>query len=800
MISLLLLALVGVSGETISTFAFPSNQQARKNWNAAEGTPPVKVSDTTEGKALHIDAPLASKPQLRRVVIDRDVKLSLAAPTSFTLDVNLSHPEWIEHVTLYFHSVDGWFSAGNRVPGKGWQTLRFAKSAFGTEEMPGGWHDIDRIRIACWRSSSADAKSGDAVILLRNLTANWNNTAILVPDSAEDQWIATYQAADTMQKMLGELGVGVDRLTESSLTQGSLGRRGLVLLPFNRPNEDVCRRLVALIRGGGKLFLGYDVPAELQDAIGFRGGQYYKPSGDQASLASIRFDADQVPGLPRSVEQASWNITTFQPAGHGARVIGWWHDASGNPTGKPAVLLSDRAAYLSHIVLPDDWDAKKRALAAVLGKLEPKLWHEIVAERIQRAEQIGHCRSGKELAEALGRRIDDSGREQLRVANTALAQARELLSDGKGFEASQAADRCRVLRANAYLKHQPSPPGEARAFWEHSGAGAYPGDWDRTCRELAQAGFNMVIPNMLWAGAAHYRSDVLPRSKTFEQYGDQIDQCLAAARKHGLEVHVWKVFHNPGHHAPKEFVDRMRRSGRTQVDRRGEVADWLNPVHPENIELEVASMLEVVRNYDVDGIHFDYIRYPSSEFDYSDLSRRRFESDTGLTVTNWPGDCHSGQLRDQYRDWRTGQITRLVETISRRAREIQPGIKVSAAVFASYPACRQSVAQDWPLWARRGYVDFLCPMSYTDDDQQFARWVRSQKQLAGNVPIYPGIGATASRISLSADRVVGQIHLARQIGAAGFTVFNLTEKTAASILPGIRAGAGRHKAIPPHAR
>ena len=94
--------------------------------------------------------------------------------------------------------------------------------------------------------------------------------------------------------------------------------------------------------------------------------------------------------------------------------------------------------------------------------------------------------------------------------------------------------------------------------------GAYPGDWDRTCKELAEAGFNMVIPNMLWAGVAHYPSDVLPRSKTYDEYGDQITQCLAAAKKYGLEVHVWKVNHNPGHLSPRDFIDRMR----TQVVRR----------------------------------------------------------------------------------------------------------------------------------------------------------------------------------------------------------------------------------------
>ena len=109
-------------------------------------------------------------------------------------------------------------------------------------------------------------------------------------------------------------------------------------------------------------------------------------------------------------------------------------------------------------------------------------------------------------------------------------------------------------------------------------------------------------------------------------------------------------------------------------------------------------MLEVVRKYDVDGIHFDYIRYPNNDLDYSDYSRKKFESDTGLKVTSWPSDCYSGELHDQYRDWRAAQITRLVATVSREARKIRPGVKISAAVFRDYPSCRDAVGQEWPVW------------------------------------------------------------------------------------------------------
>ena len=62
--------------------------------------------------------------------------------------------------------------------------------------------------------------------------------------------------------------------------------------------------------------------------------------------------------------------------------------------------------------------------------------------------------------------------------------------------------------------------------------------WDRSIRRLRDMGFNAVIPNMLWAGLAHYPSDVLPEAPGGK---DQIADCLKACRKYGVECHVWKV-------------------------------------------------------------------------------------------------------------------------------------------------------------------------------------------------------------------------------------------------------------------
>ena len=128
--------------------------------------------------------------------------------------------------------------------------------------------------------------------------------------------------------------------------------------------------------------------------------------------------------------------------------------------------------------------------------------------------------------------------------------------------------------------------------------------------------------------------------------------------------------------------------------------------------------------------------------------------------------------------------------VSREARKVRPGLKISAAVFGAYPGCRESVAQDWPAWIKAGYLDFVCPMDYTASDAEFVSLVRSQmKLIEGRVPLYPGIGATATGMCLTPDRVVGQIHHARSLGAAGFHDLQLRARHGR--VDRARRGAGR---------
>ncbi len=319
-----------------------------------------------------------------------------------------------------------------------------------------------------------------------------------------------------------------------------------------------------------------------------------------------------------------------------------------------------------------------------------------------------------------------------------------------------------------------------RAWWNHNGLGAYPGDWKRTAKELKAAGFTAVIPNMLWVGETLYPSQYAPTSDKCAQYGDQMEQCVKACHDEGLEVHVWRVCFNAKSHISPDLFAKYEKEDRFQKSSDGSTLPWLCPSHPANIELETNAMLELADKYKVDGVHFDYIRFDGMNGCFCQRCRQLFEEASGKKVENWPQDVVSGKSKKEFQEWRASIITNIVKRVHDEMKAKHPKIKISAAVFSAYPSSRYSVGQDWALWAKKGYVDFLCPMNYTMDSVSFENISRNQQEaVPKGFPLYFGIGEW----KLSPDDTFSQIQKTYQLNAQGFTIFDLSERSAQRILP-----------------
>lgn len=643
-----------------------------------------------------------------------------------------------------------------------------------------------------------------------SVAAQQTDIAILLPSAASGLPEGDVNYARTVSKRFGQMlrsfGFSADELQEASVANNPRFRINasnpyrLIVLPLNsKISVTTVPLLNSFVARGGKLFVTYNLADEVATLLGLKTIKWLKAE-TPGQFSSIRFAAPEILGLPTFVKQSSWNITAVESTTPKTKIIGHWYNSDGESTGYPAFFVGENGIFFSHVFLSDDIQTKTQLLAALLGHLIPEFQHAIAKREIDLMTSIGHMKNLDDLIKFISFAETSEAKKDLQSGKTLSIQAQTEYAKKNYHTAMSAARDSREALSKAYFLSHLSDEDEGRALWNHSGLGAYPGDWERSAKELADAGINMILPNMAWGGLAHYDSRVLPKSKKYTEYGDQISQCVTASHNNGIEVHVWKITWNL-EGAPKEFVEKMQKEGRTQVSADGNPINWLCPSNPKNVKLELNAISEIVQNYKVDGIHLDYIRYPGRHACFCTECRDRFIQATKLKIEKWPTDVLPGvgKHSNAYNDWRVQQITRLVRLVHKRVREIRPEVKISVAVFGGYPSCVTSIGQDWIAWAKEGYIDFVCPMNYTEDDKFFTDLLENQLDLMPKgVAIYPGIGANASNSLLTPDAVIGQIHHARFLGASGWAIFNYSSNISNTILPAIQMGVGRLKATPPH--
>ncbi len=727
---------------------------------------------------------------------DRKVALDLGRYGRVALWIKVvGEPSAVASCTLYFNAGGGWYGAPFGPPEKGWRKVVLDRSAFLIEDKPEGWNAIRSMRMSFWRGQGKKA-----TVYVGGVTAVSSDVLVVRNSRAGQE--GTGYAAD-MVRYLAHAGIDAGTVEDTDVEKGALRGARLVVYPHNPlafPSE--MDAVEAYVKGGGKLLVCFSLPDRLGKVLGLSNAVYTKPDRE-GQFSSMRFQAGLLPGLPKAITQHSWNITWVRTVGSGARVLAEWYDKDGKPTGAPAITYSPSGAYVSHILLDEDPDGRDRALRSILGSLVPSIWADVAKNALEGASKIGGREETfadavtrtRQLAEKSGKTAVVSA--TLDKARPAYASGEAALKEKKYPEAVEAATLARESLLDAYSHAQAARRVEFRAMWCHSAYGTEGLNWDMALAKMKAAGLNAIVPNMLWGGVTDYPSKVLPMRETVATRGDAIAQCLAAARKYGLEIHVWKVNWNLGG-APQAFIDRMRAEKRLQRTNTGEEEPWLCPSNDANYQLEIDSMLEIVKNYDVDGIHFDYIRYPDSTKCYCDGCRARFEAKTGKPVASWPKDVlRDGPRYAEYQQFRRDCITRLVKAVSEQAHKLKPRIQVSAAVWPNWPGCREEIGQDWGLWVKQGWLDFVCPMDYCSSDEEFRTRVQVERdEIGGRIPLYAGIGASAP--GLSPAQVVDQVQIARDEGADGFIIFHLADIAAAQHLPALAAGATAGPSELPH--
>ena len=203
---------------------------------------------------------------------------------------------------------------------------------------------------------------------------------------------------------------------------------------------------------------------------------------------------------------------------------------------------------------------------------------------------------------------------------------------------------------------------------------------------------------------------------------------------------------------------------------------WLDLGHPDAAAYTSDVLLHLARNYDIDGLHLDRIRYPEisvsgqtpstgTNIGYNETSVARFQRRHGIAAGSPP----PAQNNPLWNQWRRDQVSNLVRRVYLNAIAIKPHLKVSASLIAfgggptTEPGWNSAEAfwrvyQDWRAWTEEGILDIAMPMNYkrehsTTEVPLFERWNEWAKNHQYNRAVVIGNGVFLNAVEGSLRQV-----------------------------------------------
>jgi uncharacterized lipoprotein YddW (UPF0748 family) len=375
-------------------------------------------------------------------------------------------------------------------------------------------------------------------------------------------------------------------------------------------------------------------------------------------------------------------------------------------------------------------------------------------------------------------------------------------------------------------------PAEVRALWVVRTTLASRSGVAAMIAAARDSGFNTLLVQVRGRGDAYYRSRVEPRADALAGQPSDFDPLgavLAEAKAAGLAVHAWvnvnlvadaadlpsSSRHVVRRHpdwlmVPRDLAAPLRRLSPRDPKYLARLASWtrgesssveglfLSPASSGAADHTARVVEDLVSHYAVDGVHFDYARYPGEQFDFRRETLDAFTAD----VLHALSKRERTTLRDalqrnpaavverypaRWEAFRRARLTALMQRLRSVVRSKRPHAIVSAAVFPDVDTARGSRGQDWPAWIGQGVLDAACPMIYTTDRESFTRQVTAGRAAAAGRPLWAGIGA----YRLSVAQTIEHIGLARGAGADGVVLFSYDSPAASERGADVLARIGR---------
>lgn len=267
-----------------------------------------------------------------------------------------------------------------------------------------------------------------------------------------------------------------------------------------------------------------------------------------------------------------------------------------------------------------------------------------------------------------------------------------------------------------------------------------------------------------------------------EPFYDPLEFIIEESHKRGLELHVWINPYRAKHPSAKtELPDTHVSKRNPGIVREYGTHLWLDPTEEATKNYTLNVVLDIIRRYDIDGIHYDDYFYPYPSY----AGGADFPDDA-----NWDEYRRNGGKLSRG-DWRRHHVNDLVQRFYETVKREDPSVKVGVSPFGiwkpDHPKGIQGTSQyevlfaDPKLWLNEGWLDYFTPQLYWPIDQAAQSYPRLLAWWASentrNRHIWPGnftSKVTNAADSWSPEEIVSQIKATRaQEGASGNVHFSM---------------------------
>lgn len=302
---------------------------------------------------------------------------------------------------------------------------------------------------------------------------------------------------------------------------------------------------------------------------------------------------------------------------------------------------------------------------------------------------------------------------------------------------------------------------ETRAVWFSTG-NEYNRESSKNINTILQEYEKMHITQLFWFNN-------LKESKYRASSFQLLDTLISRAHQKGMKIHP---VYSPGSVNSPDEKNRMKKEWLI-VGMNGDTLQNMNLANPEVQQYILSDLAEYLK-HPIDGIHLDFIRFPTGQgFSYDKLTIQAFKKKYGQSPLD--GKHDSGSMTwCRWIRWNAEQITTLVEKIRKLMKASGQDLLLSAAVFPDYELALSEIGQDWKTWTDKKLIDIICPMLYTSDTSLFREYVeRSMNIVDGKAILLPGIATSSVHNTSSPEDVVRQVEICLNMGTDGVCFFRL---------------------------